>query len=268
MPRASSPESTSGSPTSQGIAETARGESAPLLLAVESATQALSVALLRGRELVAERSSQPAGQHAELLLPLIDRVLGEACVRESDIEAFAVSIGPGSFTSLRVGVATVKGLAFATPRLVVPVSTLAALAWSYARDRGRPQDGVPIAAVLDARRGEVYAAIFELQATGPRELRASELLSPEALAERLPRPCRLVGEGAALHRGELREWLGSEVEIPLDGDVPPTARSVGEIAAVGLRDGRAIDPRDLAPHYVRRAEAEAKRTALPVEDPR
>ena len=87
MAGAPSRQSVSGSPASPGIAEAAaRGESAPLLLAVESATPALSVALLRGRELVAERSSQPGGQHAERLLPLIDQVLGEACVRESDVE--------------------------------------------------------------------------------------------------------------------------------------------------------------------------------------
>ena len=245
--------------------EAALDGSAPLLLAVESATPTLSVALLRGDELLVERSSRPGGQHAELLLPLIDQVLGEAGVRESEVEVFGVSIGPGSFTSLRVGVATVKGLAFATPRLAVPVSTLAALAWSYARARGRPRGDVPIAAVLDARRGEVYAALFELQAAGPRELHASDLLSPQALAEGLPRPCWLVGEGAVLHRRELRERLGSEVEIPLDGNVSPTARSVGELAAVGFRNGRAVDPSELVPHYVRRAEAEAKRISLPVE---
>ena len=241
------------------------GDSAPVLLAIESATPALSVALLRGRELLREQSASAGGRHAERLLPMIEQLLGDAGVRESDVEAFAVSIGPGSFTSLRVGVATVKGLAFATTRRVVPVSTLAALAWSYARDRRPWPDDLPIAAVLDARRGELYAALFEVRAAGPRPLHAGELLTPAALAQRLPKACRVVGEGAAILRRELGERLGSGVEIPPDADISPSARSVGEIAEVALREGGAVDPRDLAPHYVRRAEADAKRTSVAVE---
>ena len=238
---------------------------APLLLAVESATPALSVALLRGSELLHEQSSAVAGRHAERLLPMIEQLLQHASVRESDVEAFAVSIGPGSFTSLRVGVATVKGLAFATARPAVPVSTLAALAWSYARERRPWPDDLPIAAVLDARRGELYAALFDVQGAGPRPLLPGELLAPRLLAQRLPEACRVVGEGAAILRRELGERLGPGVEIPPDGNISPSARSVGEIGAVALRAGGAIDPRDLAPDYLRRADAALPSSAVPVD---
>ncbi len=238
---------------------------APLLLAIESATATLSVALLRGSELLGEQSSSAAGRHAERLLPMIEQLLADTSVREDEVEAFAVSIGPGSFTSLRVGVATVKGLAFATARRAVPVSTLAALAWGYAREQQPWPEGLPLAAVLDARRDELYTELFEMHRDGPRSLHPSELLTPQALAHRLPDACRVVGEGAALLRRELGESLGPGVEIPADADVPPSARSVGEIAARVLREGGGVDPGDLAPHYVRRADADEKRRSAAVE---
>ena len=155
---------------------------APLLLAVESATPALSVALLRGSELLHEQSSVVAGRHAERLLPMIEQLLQHASVRESDVEAFAVSIGPGSFTSLRVGVATVKGLAFATARPAVPVSTLAALAWSYARERRPWPDDLPIAAVLD---GDAYLAAGQVDEAQQMWEAMGQVRSISVLHERL-----------------------------------------------------------------------------------
>ncbi len=244
----------------------ARGD-APLLLAVESATQASSVALLRGVEVLVERCSPSGGQHAERLLPMIERVLCEAEVCESQVEVFAVSIGPGSFTGLRVGLATVKGLAFGTSRSAVPVSTLAALAWGYAKRNASPVEA-PIAALLDARRGEVYAAVFQIDSSGLRALDATQLLSPQALVDRLPERCIVMGEGAALHASALRRLAGPGIEIPDDANVPPRARSVGELAVAALDRGEAQDPASLVPHYVRRAEAEVARTSVRVEDAR
>ena len=132
----------------------------PLLLAVETATAAPSVALWRGDALLGERAADPGRATAEALLPALDALLADARVALAAVEGFAVSIGPGSFTGLRIGVATVKGLAFGTARPAVAVSTLAALA------RHAPGPA-PVAAVLDARRGEVYAAGFAARRAGP-----------------------------------------------------------------------------------------------------
>jgi tRNA threonylcarbamoyladenosine biosynthesis protein TsaB len=94
-----------------------------LLLAVESATSVPGVAVLRGEELLVELAQPGDQHHAETLLPLVDRALAQSGLELDEIEAFGVSIGPGSFTSLRIGLATVKGLVFGTSRPAVPVST-------------------------------------------------------------------------------------------------------------------------------------------------
>ena len=125
------------------------------LLAIECATRSASVALLLDGALAGERICHDRGNHAETLLGLLDDLLGDTRVSLEEIDGFAVSIGPGSFTSLRVGLATVKGLAFGSDAPVAPISTLAALAWQAG---GAAKSDV--AAALDARRGELYGAVF------------------------------------------------------------------------------------------------------------
>jgi tRNA threonylcarbamoyladenosine biosynthesis protein TsaB len=237
-----------------------------LVLAVESATSRLSVAVLRDGDIAATRSPEDPGQHAEQILPLIDAVLEDASISIGDLTAFAVSIGPGSFTSLRVGLATVKGLAFGSGRPVVAVPTLEALAFGALR----ADDADPIVTLLDARRGELYAAGFEPDGSGVRRVLVDGLFSPAELATKLPPTCRLVGEGALLFGEELRKLAGPGVRLPDPADAgevgPPRASSVARLAAGRLRRNEVADA-DLAPRYVRRAEAEATRTAQAAEDP-
>lgn len=239
--------------------------SAPLLLAVESATSTLSVALFRGKTLLAEGSPDGVGHHAERILPLIEAVLEEGGCRVSDLEAFAVSIGPGSFTSLRVGLATVKGLAFGSARPIVAVPTLEALAFGSLSQGG----STPRVPLLDARRGQAYAAIFDAKEGALARRIPDGLFSPAELAPLLPECCLLLGEGARLFGDELRGLAGDGVELPrsLEPDaLAPGAESVGRLALVRLRAGH-VSEAHLAPRYVRRAEAEATRTNRAVEDP-
>lgn len=235
----------------------------PLLLAIESATSWLSVAVLRGETLLAEASPEDTGPHAERILPRVDAVLEEAGCRVSDLDAFAVSIGPGSFTSLRVGLATVKGLAFGSSRPIVAVPTLEALAFgTLACGSALPR--VPI---LDARRGEAYAAVFDVEGGLLAQRVADGLFSPAELAVVLPERSLLVGEGAAVFGDELRAVAGVEVPASLGPeDLAPRAESVARLALLRLRAGEVAAPL-LAPRYIRRAEAEATRTQLAVEDP-
>ncbi len=241
-----------------------RALSDPLVLAVESATSRLSVALLRGESLLAEGSPDVPGRHAERILPLVHAVLEEAGCCASDPDAFAVSIGPGSFTSLRVGLATVKGLAFGSGRPVVAVPTLEALAFATLSS-GSPLPRVPL---IDARRGEAYAAVFDVE-NGELAARVPDgLFSPAELAAVLPGSCLLVGEGAAIFGAELQALAGAGVELPasLEPDaLAARAESVARLALLRLRAGDVADSL-LAPRYVRRAEAEVTRTNLAVED--
>ena len=225
----------------------------PLLLALETATAAPSVALWRGDALVAERAADPGRATAEALLPAVDALLAAAGTALAAVEGFAVSIGPGSFTGLRIGVATVKGLAFGTGRPAVAVSTLAAIA-------GHAPGPAPVAAVLDARRGEVYAAGFAGGA--PAGWLPEGVIAIDSLAARLPAGCRVVGEGAPLCADAL---LGAAVTLALPPYPETTARHVARIAALAWEHGGAISASDLAPRYLRRAEAEVKRIGLQFE---
>jgi len=221
-----------------------------LVLALETATTALSVALLRGEELVDEVLA-PAGPAAQMLLPAVDRLLGSAGVALGELEAFAISIGPGSFTSLRVGISTLKGLAFESGLPVAPVSTLAALA----RAAG-PTDQL-VVPMLDARRGEFYAAAY---AGASQEAVVPEgVYTPEALCARIRPPCVLVGEGAELGGEAIAAALGEGVAIlgPPEGN--PRARYVGALGVEQLARGSWVSAAQLVPHYLRRAEAEVKR---------
>ena len=213
------------------------------------------MALLRGGELVAERRAPAHRPGSETLLPAIDALLRRSRCELAAIGAFAVCAGPGSFTGLRVGIATVKGLAFESGVPVAAVGTLAALALRAPRTRD------PIVAVLDARRDEVYAAGFvrSADALEPGEL-PEGLYGAEELVARLPARCVLVGDGVAVCGERIRAALGAGVRL-----LPPPrgrarARDVGLLGHRLLERGQGVEAADLVPRYLRRAEAEVRRT--------
>jgi tRNA threonylcarbamoyladenosine biosynthesis protein TsaB len=139
------------------------------ILGIETATAVCGVALLRDGAVLAEESIEERYAHAEKLFGFIDDVLERAGVKLDSLQGIAVSIGPGSFTGLRIGLSVVKGLHLATGIPVVAVPTLEALAWRAAPEvRGTGIER--ILAVLDARREEVYWQLFDLTPEGPRAL--------------------------------------------------------------------------------------------------
>jgi tRNA threonylcarbamoyladenosine biosynthesis protein TsaB len=225
-----------------------------LLLAVETATPDTSAALFRDGDLIAEECGAPGRPTAETLLPAVDALLGRCAASLDAVEAFAVSIGPGSFTSLRIGLATVKGLAFGSGRPAVAVPTLRALAHTA------PPGGGPVVALLDARRGELYAAAFEGEALAPAVLLPEGVYTVASLCERLPATCRLTGEGVAVCGAALRSALGPGVVCVPTQVGAARAAHVGALGARLLAEGAGVDAARLVPHYLRRAEAEVVRT--------
>lgn len=235
------------------------------LLAIESATATASAALLRDGEVVEVRVAPSERPASEALLPTVLALLRSHDVAVAGIDAFAVSVGPGSFTGLRVGIATAKGLAFGAGVRSLPVPTLAALAAKGVSDA---PPGRPVVAALDARRGEVYAAGYTGQGGLAPPLWGPTVATPAELAPQLAAqrgPLRVVGDGVGILEPVLREPLGERVEWMAPPEGAPDAGWVGRLGFRMLEAGAAIEIAELAPRYLRRAEAEVRRTGARFE---
>lgn len=238
-----------------------------MLLSIESSTDWLSVALLRGEEVLVLRENGDGRQHASALLPTIDAVFGEAGVGLDDLDAIGIATGPGSFTSLRIGLATVKGLGFGRDIRGIGVSTLEAMALSALEGAAAGPSG-SVVPILDARRGEWYAGGWtRAEAIGglPAPTLAEGLYAPAQLATEL-------AEGSILMTPEAGEWkhdfeaASIEVATAIEGAAArPRADWVGRLASRRLEAGEGMPVSKIEARYLRRAEAEAKRLGGPVE---
>jgi tRNA threonylcarbamoyladenosine biosynthesis protein TsaB len=223
-----------------------------VILALDSSAAEGSAAVLRDGRVTAVRAGDGSRTHGERLPSELMTILGSQQLAPRDVDLFAVSIGPGSFTGLRVGIASIQGLALANGKLVVPVSTFDALAWQAGRD------GSAVAAWIDARRGEVFAALYSVDG---RMLRDPTSLAPAATLDawapelaRLTR-VRFVGDGAVRYRSDIEGRLGARAV--LQAAEPELAGAIAEIAA--REPSRAVRPHAVVPLYVRRPDAELAR---------
>jgi len=221
------------------------------VLAVETATLAGGVALLDGARVVGQYLLDVRVTHSERLMVAVDRLLADAGWRPEDLEGLAASVGPGSFTGLRIGLSTVKGLALALAIPVVAVPTLDAMAAAL------PWATLPVCPVLDARKGEVYAALYRWDGAAMRRDGDYLAIAPDALAARLGEPTVLLGDGATL------------VRSPHARAAPPPCQApspawVGWLGLERLGAGRTVAPADLVPIYLRPSEAELKRRGVAV----
>ncbi|MBI5902712.1 MAG: tRNA (adenosine(37)-N6)-threonylcarbamoyltransferase complex dimerization subunit type 1 TsaB [Deltaproteobacteria bacterium] len=222
------------------------------ILAFDTSSASGSVALMDGERLLCEWNSGDAGKHSNWLMPAIDGVLKSVGVRLADIDLYAVDTGPGSFTGLRIGVSTVKGLAWATGRKVVGVSTLEALALNLRYSR------MAVCPVLDARKGEVYAAVYRYAGNGMEAVMKDSALSPAALFERLngvKGPVVFLGNGLTVYSEEIKKNVDGAVAAP----AALWSMRASNIAMLALeRALRAVSPAGLGPLYLRKSEAEIK----------
>jgi tRNA threonylcarbamoyladenosine biosynthesis protein TsaB len=233
-----------------------------LILAIESATPHGSVALVRNG-IVQEEAILPAGkQVSETFLETVDGLLRRLPADEA-VSHVAVSAGPGSFTGLRVGMAAAKGFCFGWGVPLVPVPTLHALA-----SRMPAADGGTIVPVLDAKKREVYAALFRREDERTVRLSPDMVLPPGALADRIREEApagevRFCGDGITPYGALFRERLGRRATFPPEGEGLPRAAAVGLMAVRLIEEGWATDPRSVVPAYIRPSEAELKRSGRP-----
>ena len=223
-----------------------------LVLALDTTTRAGSVAVVRDGAVLSEVIGDPAITHGARLPSDLVRALDCAGVPASELDLLAVAAGPGSFTGLRVGIATMQGLAMASERRIVPVSVLDALA--IAGTNGH----APVAAWMDAQRGEVFAALY---GHGGRNVTiAATSLPPletlEHWRDRLTTPLPLfIGDGAIRYATMVRDAFGHAIEIV---EPPPLAPIIGRLACE--HPDRAVAPHAVVPIYIRRPDAEIARS--------
>ena len=215
------------------------------LLAVETSSPFFSVAAADGPKLLSYRQSQGQGPPSLLLTDLIETALKEAGLKLEGLDGFAISIGPGSFTGLRIGVMTVKSLAWALKKPVLPVSSLEVLAHNL------PSSPIPVVPFVDARKGNVYMACFTPDKKGAlRRTDPDALLRPEELLERFEEPAILVGDGIRRYADLVKAMAPAGVEQADPALWVPRADLLCGIAAARWPQGLVDDPHPLVPQYL------------------
>ena len=227
-----------------------------MILALESSATACSAALSRDGELVAQTWQNSGLTHSRTLLPMVDSMLKNCEMTLEQVDVVAVAAGPGSFTGLRIGVATAKGLAWAEDKDCAACSTLESMAWPLAH-----MEDCLIVCAMDARRKQVYNAIFEAEGDALRRLSPDRAISLADLGEELKnynKPKIIVGDGAQLCYNTLNE------QIP---DLKLAPRPLRMQSAVGVaraaeelaKQGQLVKGGALVPIYHRLSQAERER---------
>ncbi|MBE7635848.1 tRNA (adenosine(37)-N6)-threonylcarbamoyltransferase complex dimerization subunit type 1 TsaB [Sneathiella sp. P13V-1] len=222
-------------------------EKAIKILAMDTALDACSVAILHGNTVLAASFEKRKRGHAETLLPLIKSLMNEAGLQFSDLDMLATTVGPGTFTGLRIGLAAARGISLASGRPCVGITTLEALAASVPEDLAR---GRTILASADARRKEVYMQLFQAKTLATvSEAKAAPLDQVRSL---LPdTPILAVGGGSQILK-DAGQFDGIDVDIP-DLETNPDARIVAKLAIEkGIPSEPFIPP---APLYLRAPDA-------------
>ncbi len=221
-----------------------------LLLAIETSSIWTGAALARGEEILAERSVKSRSRHNEVLAGLIREVMREAGKDFTDLSVLGVSIGPGSFTALRIGLLFAKGIAFAHCLKIVPVMTLDVLNASL-----EIQDDLEFRLpVLDAYKDEVFTALYK----GPRRVSEPVIVDPafiSALAGSSvhTEPVTVFGPASLKYEGPLRASLGKRLHMPENPQIAPTPSALALLAWQRRKDAQ--DPSDLEPFYLRMPDA-------------
>ena len=224
-----------------------------LILAIETATLAGSIAIVRGQEVIAGSNGDPAISHSNMLLADLNHLLKDTKIKLSEIDLFAVAAGPGSFTGLRIGIATVKALAATLARPTAAIPTLQAIALA-----GGPSEAS--VALLPAGRGEVFAQLFSVSNDDAVTARDdASHIAPQKMFDKYGSLKKVLwcGEGAIAQR-ELIESASSGKQWRIAPQPQNLARHVAALALRNSRVGQLVAPDALQAIYVRPSDAELK----------
>ena len=223
------------------------------VLGIDTSTSSGSVGLIEDKEVISEYLLNIPVTHSERLLGAIEFVLREARCPIEQIEGWAIALGPGSFTGLRIGVSTVKGLAFATGKPVAGISTLDALASQIA-----PTPYL-ICPILDARKKEIYMAFYRYEEGGSlRRQSEYQAISPDDLVRKIKEQTIFIGDGVRTYGDFLLNCLGSFAILSSSHFHVPHGSMVAKLGMELLRKGEHLNLSAFSPLYVRPSEAEMK----------
>ncbi len=226
------------------------------ILAIDTSTTDCGAAVIQDDKVRSAAVLSGGQTHARHLLPLIHQVLATCGASLAEMDGFAVTRGPGSFTGLRIGISTVKGLVFACEKPLTSVSTLEALAYPFL---GYPYD---ICALIDARKKQVYACRFRSAGEDLLPVTEEQVLFPEEAAAGLDGPCLFVGSGAAAYRETITAAADEKARFLPDLQNKLRPEAVAYLGRLRLSTGDTEDPGNLSPVYIRQPDAIINRGRL------
>ena len=234
------------------MVKSTRQETGFKILGVETSSPVFSVAVAQGERILSVLKEPGVGRPSVLLMDLINEASADAGLELSALDGLAVSIGPGSFTGLRVGVMTVKTLAWALKKPVLPISSLEVTAQNFLD--GSPQR---ICLFADARKGKVYTAVFSQDGGGGvRRLSEDRLRLPEEVLKDLTPGTLLVGEGVHRYKDLIASHGPKKFVLTPESRWIPTAEALCRIAASRWPSGALDDPHPLVPQYLYSQESD------------
>ncbi|MBI4685217.1 MAG: tRNA (adenosine(37)-N6)-threonylcarbamoyltransferase complex dimerization subunit type 1 TsaB [Nitrospirae bacterium] len=227
------------------------------ILAIDTSTMLGGIAITDDERLIAESRLNVKSTHSERLMTEIEHCLKQSGLKISDIDVFAVAIGPGSFTGLRIGLSTVKGFSYATGKPIVSVPTLETFAWNF------PYSKYPVSPMLDARKKEVYAALFRWENETFLKVKRETSVKPDeylldVLSQMPDEKFIFTGDGATLYKDKITEILGEKAIFASTAKMVPAPSNVAVLGLKKALQKEFSDPLRLIPFYIRRSEAELK----------
>jgi tRNA threonylcarbamoyladenosine biosynthesis protein TsaB len=222
------------------------------ILGIDTSTMMGAVGIVEDGLLIAELRTNIAVTHSERLMLHVDGLLKSAGLTLTDIDGFAVTVGPGSFTGLRIGLAAAKAMAYAAAKPLAGVPTLDVLADNL------PYCKYQVAPVLDARKKMVYAAVYKQTDTLRKTLMPATVITPDELADSIEEPTVFLGEGAYVYRELLEGRLCCQALFAPKAYGYPSGAAVAFRGLKELDAGGGSDPMALKPLYIRKPDAEEK----------
>ncbi len=222
------------------------------ILGIDTATMISGIGVVEDGHTLADFRYNVKLTHSEVLLSHIDRLLKNLNLELGDLNGLSISVGPGSFTGLRIGLATVKGLSFALGKPVVGVPTLDALAFLSNDCR------YPLVPILDAKKKQIYAAVYDAKGNKIKRKSSYFVVDLSDLVKRIPKEVAFTGPGIKIFRQELKKAMGKKAHFLKGEKTLPSGAAVAYLGWERFKRNEKEHPSSLVPIYVRKSEAELK----------